>query len=284
MLLYSGYFIKMRIAHRRRRQYIKPPFGYPLEFSILTFGSSSPVSAIATLFVGVAAALLLASAVGLALRSAQRPLHDFFARLRSWWIVTATMLLVVGSVPWTRGLLFAVLIAVALVECLRALWPRFPGLGIAAAAWIVVGLGCLQFWLWRGDTFALLLFCCVILLTQLNDIAQYFAGKAFGRYRIAPRVSPNKTWEGFVGGIVFSALASAASTPALLGFTLIQALLFGLAIGAGGFAGDILFSWFKRRAGIKDFGAVLPGQGGVLDRLDSATVTAPLVQLLVLVS
>lgn len=194
------------------------------------------------------------------------------------------MLVIVGSVPWTKGLLFSVLIAAALVECLRALWPRYPNLAFAAAVWIVSGLGCLQVWLWRGDTFSLLLFCCVILLTQLNDIAQYFAGKAFGRHRIAPRVSPNKTWEGFAGGIVFSMLASTALTPPLLGFAAMQALLFGLAIGAGGFAGDILFSWCKRRAGIKDFGAVLPGQGGVLDRLDSATVTAPLVQLLVFLS
>ncbi|HEY0961106.1 MAG TPA: phosphatidate cytidylyltransferase [Pseudomonadales bacterium] len=236
------------------------------------------------LFAGVAGALLCATVVALVLRNEQRPLHDFFARLRSWWLVTATMLVVVGSVPWTRGALFSVLIAAAVLECLRALWVRFPGLGLAAAAWIVFGLGCLQAWLWRGDAFSLLLFCCVILLTQLNDIAQYFAGKAFGRHRITPRVSPNKTWEGFIGGIAFSMAAAAALTPPLLGFGTWQALGFGLAIGAGGFAGDILFSWLKRRVGIKDFGAVLPGQGGVLDRLDSATVTAPLIQLLLLVS
>lgn len=284
MLLCSGYFIKMRGRASKAAQYIKPPSAYPQEFCILPFGLPSPAAVVSALFVGVAGALLCATVIALLLRTAQRPLHDFFARLRSWWLVTATMLVIVGSVPWTRGFLFSVLIAAAILECLRALWTHHPGLALAAAVWIVFGLGCLQYWLWRGDTFSLLLFCSVLLLTQLNDIAQYFAGKAFGRHRIAPRVSPNKTWEGFIGGIVFSIAASAALTPPLLGFTASQAALFGLAIGAGGFAGDLLFSWLKRRAGIKDFGAVLPGQGGVLDRLDSATVTAPLIQLLVLVS
>jgi predicted CDP-diglyceride synthetase/phosphatidate cytidylyltransferase len=235
---------------------------------------------IAALFAVIAVLLLCATGIGLLLRRPGRSLRDYFDRLRSWWIVTTTMLVVVASVPWLRGLPFALLILLALRECWLALWPRHAGLFIVAALWILGGLGCLQYWLWRGDGQALLAFCWVLLLTQLNDIAQYFAGKAFGRHRITPVISPNKTWEGFAGGVAFSVVASLALSPVLLGFDLMQALVFGLAIGCGGFAGDILFSWVKRRAGIKDFGAVLPGQGGVLDRLDSATVTAPLVQLL----
>lgn len=239
-------------------------------------------AAIAALFAGIAVLLGCATATGLLLRGPERPLRDFFDRLRSWWLVTATMLVIVASAPWTRGLPFALLIAFALLECWRALWPRHPRLFALAAVSIVGGLGCLQYWLWRGDDRALLAFCWVLLLTQLNDIAQYFAGKAFGRHRIVPALSPNKTWEGFAGGVAFSLVASLALTPLLLDFNQMQALVFGLAIGVGGFAGDILFSWLKRRAGIKDFGAVLPGQGGILDRLDSATVTAPLIQLLLL--
>ncbi|MES2603996.1 MAG: phosphatidate cytidylyltransferase [Pseudomonadota bacterium] len=223
--------------------------------------------------------LLVATATGLVLRSARPEWHlrDYFARLTSWWIVTSVMLVVVVTAAWSRGALFVLLIALALIECTRALWSRQRLLLLPALLWIVVGLGHLQWWLLRGDQASLLLFVWVLLLTQLNDIAQYFAGKALGRHRIVPQLSPNKTWEGFIGGVVFSVVTSAVLTPRLLPLSWLQAIGFGALLSIGGFAGDILFSGLKRRAGIKDFGSVLPGQGGVLDRLDSATVTAPLI-------
>jgi phosphatidate cytidylyltransferase len=120
----------------------------------------------------------------------------------------------------------------------------------------------------------LLLF--LVLLTEGNDIAQYFWGKGIGRRRIIPRVSPKKTWEGFVGGVLTTMLLGVLLAPWLTPFDLIHAVMAGLLIGLAGFAGDLTISAMKRDLGIKDSGTILPGHGGILDRLDSLTYTAPL--------
>ena len=115
----------------------------------------------------------------------------------------------------------------------------------------------------------------VVLLTELNDVLQYLWGKALGRHKIVPKVSPNKTIEGFVGAFVtLSALAVVFSF--LTPFTTLQALAAGMLISGAGFVGDVVISMVKRDIGVKDSGHLLPGHGGILDRIDSLTYTAPL--------
>lgn len=116
----------------------------------------------------------------------------------------------------------------------------------------------------------------LVLLTQLNDVAQYIWGKTLGRRKIVPAVSPNKTWEGFLGGVGTSMLLAWLLGPVLSPMNGSQSLLAGLIISVGGFFGDINLSALKRDLGIKDTGSVLPGHGGILDRVDSLTYTAPL--------
>lgn len=120
----------------------------------------------------------------------------------------------------------------------------------------------------------LLLF--LVFLTQANDIAQYIWGKRFGRRPIAPRVSPNKTWEGFAGGVATTTLLALLLAPWLTPFSTAQAAAAGLLIGGAGFIGDVTISALKRDIGVKDAGSLLPGHGGVMDRIDSLTFTAPL--------
>ncbi len=120
----------------------------------------------------------------------------------------------------------------------------------------------------------LLLF--LVFLTQANDIAQYIWGKRFGRHPIAPRVSPNKTWEGFAGGVASTTLLALLLAPWLTPFDTVQAAFAGLLIGGAGFIGDVTISALKRDIGVKDAGSLLPGHGGVMDRIDSLTFTAPL--------
>ncbi len=120
----------------------------------------------------------------------------------------------------------------------------------------------------------LLLF--LLVLTEANDVAQYVWGKMLGRTKIVPAVSPKKTVEGFVGGLCTSAALALALAPLLTPFDWVAALLAGLGIGIAGFFGDIAISAMKRDLGIKDTGTLLPGHGGMLDRLDSLTYTAPL--------
>lgn len=116
----------------------------------------------------------------------------------------------------------------------------------------------------------------LVILTQLNDVAQYIFGKSFGKRPILPRVSPKKTVEGFVGGVVSVMLLAVLASPYLTPFTWPQALLAGLLIGVSGFVGDVSISAMKRDLGLKDSGALLPGHGGILDRIDSLVYTAPL--------
>lgn len=120
----------------------------------------------------------------------------------------------------------------------------------------------------------------LFILTALNDIAQFTSGKLFGKQKIVPLISPQKTWQGLIGGVVVSALLSLAmgayfglGQPAWLA-------TIAVLLSVGGFAGDVMFSAAKRKLGIKDFSNLIPGHGGMLDRADSLVVTAPLLYLL----
>lgn len=107
------------------------------------------------------------------------------------------------------------------------------------------------------------------------DIGAYFAGRRYGRHRLAPTVSPGKTWEGVAGGAVL-AIGLGVVTAGVLGLPVVAvaAVSFGTVLFS--VLGDLVESAFKRRAGVKDSGGVLPGHGGILDRIDSLTAAAPL--------
>ena len=121
----------------------------------------------------------------------------------------------------------------------------------------------------------------LLLLTGLNDVAQYVWGKSLGRRAVAPRISPRKTWAGLVGGIVTTSVLAAALAAPLLGEDRPRGLLMGVLIGVGGFAGDIVASAYKRHVGAAESGRMLPGHGGIIDRIDSLCVTAPVLYCMV---
>ncbi|MFP5402516.1 MAG: phosphatidate cytidylyltransferase [Gammaproteobacteria bacterium] len=120
----------------------------------------------------------------------------------------------------------------------------------------------------------LLLF--LVFLTQFNDVMQFVWGKLAGRRKVIPKVSPGKTVAGFVGGVATTTLLAWLAAPYLTPLTGWQPLAAGLLIGIGGFVGDVTISAVKRDLGIKDSGSLIPGHGGILDRVDSLTYTAPL--------
>lgn len=126
---------------------------------------------------------------------------------------------------------------------------------------------------YEGENAKLLFFLVVVV--QLSDVFQYIWGKLVGRHPIAPTVSPNKTWEGFLGGIVCAVLLGTSLwwiTP----FNPWQAALMALAIAVMGFVGGLVMSAVKRDRGVKDYGSLIEGHGGVLDRVDSLLFAAPL--------
>ena len=112
------------------------------------------------------------------------------------------------------------------------------------------------------------------------DTGAYFIGSLIGRHKLAPTISPKKTWEGAVGGLAGGLLAVGVLSPVLdLGLNPWAIVAFGLALGLAAEAGDLLESWMKRGMGIKDSSGLLPGHGGLLDRLDSIAGVAPVVYL-----
>jgi phosphatidate cytidylyltransferase len=124
-----------------------------------------------------------------------------------------------------------------------------------------------------GVSGATLLFY-LVLVAQLNDVMQYVFGKLLGKHPIAPKVSPNKTWEGFVGGTITAVAIGTAlwwATP----FSPPEAALMSLAITLMGFSGGLVMSAVKRDRGVKDYGTLIEGHGGVLDRIDSLLFAAP---------
>jgi phosphatidate cytidylyltransferase len=167
----------------------------------------------------------------------------------------------------------------------------FVALGVAAVGWVAsrgvsvdaVLYAAVVWWLvalvWvvalvklHAHDPALMFF--LIVLVVAADVGAYFSGRRFGHNKLAPRVSPGKTWEGVYGGVIGAVLVSIVgvfwfSMPAL------PFILVSFATIVASIVGDLTESLFKRHAGVKDSGSLLPGHGGVLDRVDSVTAAAP---------
>lgn len=126
---------------------------------------------------------------------------------------------------------------------------------------------------YEGQDAKLLLF--LVMVAQLSDVFQYIWGKLLGRHKIAPTISPNKTWEGFAGGVA-TACAVGTALYWMTPFKPLEALGMSFAITIMGFAGGLTMSAIKRDRGVKDFGTTIEGHGGILDRMDSICFSAPL--------
>jgi phosphatidate cytidylyltransferase len=118
----------------------------------------------------------------------------------------------------------------------------------------------------------LLLF--LVFVVEMSDVLQFVWGKTLGRHKILPTVSPNKTWEGFLGGIITTSLA-ALLIRFLTPFTPLETVGVALLLTVAGFFGGAVMSAVKRDFGVKDFGGLIPGHGGMLDRVDSLCYAAP---------
>jgi phosphatidate cytidylyltransferase len=158
------------------------------------------------------------------------------------------------------------LVTPLLVLTLGSLQQFVPQLGM-------VGFG-LSLCVWspcHAMALGLLLFAVLV-----GDAMQYVAGKLLGRHKLAPVLSPKKTWEGLLGGAVLTGVLVALAAPQLLHVPALAGFALGLLATLAGFVGDVTISAVKRWAGIKDTGTLLPGMGGLLDRADSLTLAAPL--------
>lgn len=220
---------------------------------------------------------------------AARPAGALRARVLTAAVAAPLAVLVVvapGGLPFI--LLLALVLALGFVEAYRLL----PGGALSRAALSILYLGVplaafaylriapsgdwpAAFGLEPGARLVLTL----LLTTWSGDTAAYFVGRGVGRHKLAPRISPGKTWEGAIANSVASVVvALGLGHVGQLGVAC--GLTIGLAVGVLGQVGDLLESAIKRRAGVKDSGALFPGHGGILDRIDSLLLPAPVVALL----
>ncbi|MBU2996811.1 CDP-archaeol synthase [Cellulophaga baltica] len=116
----------------------------------------------------------------------------------------------------------------------------------------------------------------LVVVTELNDVFQYFMGKLFGKFKVMPKISPNKTWEGLIGGVFVTILLSNVLGYFLLPSSIISNTVLSFILGVFGFFGDVFMSFIKRKTNVKDTGNLLPGHGGLLDRMDSLIFNAPI--------
>ncbi|SOE49605.1 Phosphatidate cytidylyltransferase [plant metagenome] len=208
----------------------------------------------------------------------QSPTADLSARLTVYAITTRLFVPVVAGI-W----LFAGTLAVVRGQVEQAprsiLWSLFA-IPALYCAWAALAL----FYMTHGALYLVSMMAVV----WVADIGAYFAGRAFGRRKLAPRVSPGKSWEGAIAGAVLVAVYVGACSqwPGTFGHDLAQrwgvpaALAFALLLAALSVMGDLFESLLKRRAGVKDSGSLLPGHGGVYDRIDALVPVAPVALLL----
>jgi phosphatidate cytidylyltransferase len=212
---------------------------------------------------------------------ALRELRQHHSASRRSFLIRCVAILVLAAVlSWYRPHIAAILLAWMIVVQFASFLSRKQAdqlllLLFFATCWGISFIVQLMHMPFAAETNIAWLFY-LFAMTALNDIGQFIIGKTFGKQKIAERISPNKTWQGLIGGMLFSLLASAMLGSYLHLASLAQLLLLALLISLGGFAGDMLFSAAKRFLGIKDFSSLIPGHGGILDRVDSLVVTAPL--------
>jgi len=233
---------------------------------------------LATLVLGTVVALLLKAMV-----AKGRPhgvIDNILVRVKAWWIISLLL-----GLAWLAGeagvyALFAMAILLASREFMTAGgdYRTEPSRRLAGASLCMAGVAFAPMLLTvdlpghSGRGGFLLMF--LLLVSQLGDVFQYIWGKLAGRHALAPRISPSKTVEGLLGGIFSASILGAAlawATP----FSPWQAAGLALLISLLGVAGGLLLSAEKRRRGIKDWGSLVAGHGGVLDRLDSVYLSAP---------
>lgn len=116
----------------------------------------------------------------------------------------------------------------------------------------------------------------LFILVELNDAAAFMTGRLLGSHKLIPKISPNKTWEGAIGSILFTIIAAFVFRFAIPEYSAWQVLVIGILISIGGMFGDLTISFIKRDLKIKDMGKLIPGHGGLLDRFDSVIFVAPI--------
>jgi phosphatidate cytidylyltransferase len=255
-------------------------------FSVFLFGNPHFMRLFFTLLVGV-------STYEIAHMLIPR-IYDRFSdgqiSMPGWWvplIVGLACVLYAGSAYTSRyglgvmmvGLLGAILIGIFLVDRIDLSFGLSSGILLCLVYGSFPWLAIWELYQLASDPRYIYFMCAIV---WCGDTGAYFAGRAFGRYKLAPKMSPNKTWEGAVGGLFASIIGGAVLKvtydPDFVSWTIV--IVSSLLGGAFGQLGDLAESTFKRFSGVKDSGRIFPGHGGFLDRVDGLLFAAPVIWII----
>lgn len=192
-------------------------------------------------------------------------------------LIPAVVGIICFAPPIATIVLLVVVLVISQIELMPLTRGQWPLRALLSLVWISLPLALLATIRDRHGAEALMI---LFVLIVVSDSAQYFAGRAFGRHKLAPVISPKKTIEGSIGGLVAAtAVAPWLGSLWLPGVPSGRMALAGAVVAAAGMAGDLFESWLKRRAGVKDSGHLIPGHGGILDRIDAFLFAAPVYYL-----
>jgi phosphatidate cytidylyltransferase len=188
----------------------------------------------------------------------------------------------IGSLSWLALGLAASLLLALVGEMVRFREAASATANLALSFFAVAYVGGLLGFLVQLRLHGMFALLSMITVVKMSDTGQYTAGRLFGKNKLAPRISPGKTWEGAIGGIVFACVAVwivFRFAPAPASGSILHTVAYAVALAVAGMIGDLAESLFKRDAGVKDSSNWLPGFGGVLDLLDSLLGAAPVAYL-----
>jgi phosphatidate cytidylyltransferase len=259
----------------------RPPRNLPARIGVgLALGA---VALLTLLTVKATFLIVVGAAVALALWELARALAGRGIRL----VLVPLALGAAAALPlayWRGGQALAASLALAVIGILA--W-RLPGgsggylrdvsASVFALAYVPLLAGFVALMLAQpGGARRTLVF---LIAAVCSDVGGYAAGSLFGRHLLVPRISPKKTWEGLAGSVLACVIAGAVTLPLLLHAAAWRGAVVGVAVLAAAILGDLAESLLKRDLGIKDMGALLPGHGGVMDRIDSLLMAAPMAWL-----
>ena len=208
--------------------------------------------------------------------------ENFYLRIQSWWWMVLVLTIFVYLGPNFMPLLIGFIGLHSVKEVWKAKMNNsavtrtssWLTLGlIALITTLILSLTFLTFYLPNSVSLGYVVY--LIFATQSSDILQYFCGKKWGKRSLLPQISPNKTCEGAIGGVLISSVLSSCVGLYLTEMVWWQSWCVSIVLATLGIIGDLYVSWFKRRVQIKDMGGLIPGHGGMLDRVDSLLFAAP---------
>lgn len=217
---------------------------------------------------------------------ASKPLSSLALRLLSSLVLIPVVIGMIGLGGWAYAILAALCIGIALAEWVN-ITKHIPGSTLFQTALILLGIvylggSFLEMVVLRRQMDGAYWTIIFMLVIWASDSTAYLFGKTIGGPKMSPTISPNKTWSGYAGALIGPALVLMAAvhvTPffpeALPTPSLLVTALAGILVGIAGQSGDLMISAMKRKAGLKDTGALIPGHGGILDRIDALLLALP---------